>query len=41
MFMLPTTLTLNKFHDKKRKIEYERITKMLKLNTKNNNNNNS
>lgn len=30
LFMLPTTHILNKFHDKKRRIEYVRITKMLK-----------
>jgi len=30
MFMLPTTTTLNKYHDKKRRIFYIQITKMLK-----------
>jgi hypothetical protein len=35
MFMLPTTICLNKFHDKKRKIQYLKITKMLKLEEKN------
>ena len=30
LFMLPQTKTLNKFHDKKRHIEYLKITKMLK-----------
>lgn len=30
IFMLPITITLNKYHDKKRKIEYVRITKLIK-----------
>jgi hypothetical protein len=30
MFMLPTTDPLNSYHDKKRKIEYIRITTRLK-----------
>ena len=30
MFMLPTTTTLNKYHDKKRRLEYIRVTKMLR-----------
>ena len=30
MFMLPITTTLNKYHDKKRRIYYIQITKMLK-----------
>lgn len=29
LFMLPTTHTLNKYHDKKRRLDYIRITKML------------
>ena len=29
MFMLPESYSLNKYHDKKRKIEYIRITKIL------------
>lgn len=29
LFMLPITQTLNKFHDKKRRIEYIRITKLI------------
>jgi hypothetical protein len=37
LFMLPTTHTLNKFHDKKRRIEYIRITKMLKEEEEKNN----
>ena len=30
MFILPTSLILNKYHDRKRRIEYMRITKMLR-----------
>lgn len=30
LFMQPTSNILNKFHDKKRRIEYVRITRMLK-----------
>ena len=30
MFMLPTTNILNKYHDKKRRLEYIRVTKMLR-----------
>lgn len=30
LFMLPVTKVVNKFHDKKRRHEYIRITKMLK-----------
>ena len=30
MFMLPTTESLNTYHDKKRRLEYIRITAMLK-----------
>lgn len=30
MFMKPTTTLLNKYHDRKRRLEYIRITKMLK-----------
>ena len=30
LFMLPTTKTMNKYHDKKRRVEYQRITRMLK-----------
>jgi len=30
MFMLPITNTLNKYHDKKRRIYYNQITRMLK-----------
>lgn len=30
LFMLPITNTLNKYHDKKRRIEYVRITKLIK-----------
>ena len=30
IFMLPTSLILNKYHDRKRRLEYIRITKMLK-----------
>ncbi len=29
LFMLPSITTLNKYHDKKRRIEYVRITKLL------------
>ena len=29
LFMRPSTLTLNKFIDKKRKLEYIRVTKLL------------
>ena len=28
--MMPTTRTLNKYHDKKRRIEYIKITNMIK-----------
>lgn len=34
MFMLPTTYSVNKYHDKKRRIEYAKITKMLQLEEK-------
>ena len=30
LFMLPSSHTMNKYHDKRRKIEYNRITKLLK-----------
>jgi len=30
LFMLPTTSSLNKYHDRKRRIEYIRITGMIK-----------
>jgi len=30
LFMVPTTNTLNRYHDKKRRLDYLRITKMLK-----------
>lgn len=30
MFMLPTTDVLNRFHDRKRKINYVKITSKLK-----------
>jgi hypothetical protein len=29
LFMIPQSKTMNKYHDKIRKIEYRRITKML------------
>lgn len=29
MFMLPVSNTLSKYHDKRRRIEYLRITRML------------
>lgn len=31
MFMMPTTETLNRFHDKKRKLNYVKITTKLKI----------
>ena len=31
MFMIPTTEVLNRFHDKKRKLNYVKITTKLKL----------
>ena len=30
LFMMPTTNVLNKYHDKKRRLEYVRVTKMLR-----------
>lgn len=30
MFMLPTSNVMNRFHDKKRRLEYIRVTRMLK-----------
>jgi hypothetical protein len=30
LFMSPSSHTMNKYHDKKRKIEYNRITKYLR-----------
>jgi hypothetical protein len=30
MFMVPTTHVLNKYHDKKRRVEYVRITRMIR-----------
>ena len=32
LFFMPTSLTLSKYHDRKRRIEYMRITKMLHIN---------
>lgn len=29
--MLPTSLTISKYHDKKRRVAYQRITKMLNI----------
>ena len=29
LFMYPVTKTLNRYHDKKRRIEYEKITKLI------------
>jgi hypothetical protein len=31
LFMLPTSLTVSKYHDRKRRVEYVRITKMLNI----------
>ena len=39
LYMLPTTLTLNHFHDNKRRLEYIRITKMIKQKEEIQNNN--
>ena len=30
LFMMPTTNIINKYHDKKRRIEYIRITRLIK-----------
>ncbi len=41
MFMVPVCNMMNKFHDKKRRIEYAKIKKMLNLETSSNNINNN
>lgn len=33
LFMLPVSMTMNRYHDKKRRIEYVKIKKMLNLET--------
>jgi hypothetical protein len=37
LFMLPVSLTISKYHDRKRRVEYVRITKMLNIQSDNNN----
>lgn len=34
LFMIPGTNTLNKFHNKKRRLEYNKIIKMIKFEEK-------